>query len=113
MKFYSLNVLVELQEGVEAATVAAKILAQIETDGRERIVWLPPELEKHSIVSPAGTTQFPACLRQRQNRLEFQICLPTRKDLGRRWFLKRLTGAGEFRLIAMTDVSVVHVESGT
>ena len=42
----------------------------------------------------------------------FGISLPSKKDLGRKWFQKRLAGEERqtFRLIAMTDVAVIHVE---
>ena len=44
--------------------------------------------------------------------LAFGISLPSKKDLGRKWFQKRLAGEERqtFRLIAMTDVAVIHVE---
>ena len=46
------------------------------------------------------------------DRLVFGISLPSQKDLGRKWFQKRLAGEERqtFRLIAMTDVAVIHVE---
>ena len=45
--------------------------------------------------------------------LAFGISLPSKKDLGRKWFQKRLAGEEKrtFRLVAMTDVSMIHLET--
>ena len=44
--------------------------------------------------------------------LAFGISLPSKKDLGRKWFQKRLAGqvTQTVRLIAMTDVAGIHVK---
>ena len=46
------------------------------------------------------------------DRLVFSISLPSKKDLGLKWFQKWLAGERKqiFCLIAMTDVAGIHVE---
>ena len=112
MKFYRLTVLVEPKNAATEDEIGKEILALIQTDGKERILCMEPEYKGHSVVKKVKTKLFPNCLAKNSGWAEFEIFLPTRKDLGRRWFLKRLKGEEikHFRLAAMTDVAVIHVE---
>jgi len=129
VKIYNLNVLVEPKKAGRAPAAAGaaagaagpgpiieaisgEIKEQIERDGPENILYAAGSYRGHEVVRPVDAGAFPACLTQNTDRLAFQISLPTKKDLGRRWFLKRLEGEGKknFRLVATSDVWVIHVE---
>ena len=113
MKFYMLTVLIKLKKPGAEMEAAQEILAQLQTDGQETILCQRRECSGHEVVKKADMALFPNCLTANTDRVAIEISLPTQKDLGRRWFLKRLEGKEKktFLLIAMTDVSVIHVEN--
>lgn len=113
MKIYNLGVLIEPKDSSRQAGIIKEIRQQIEQDGPETIVCPVNGKVGHETITPAALAIFPDCLTQGTNRLALAISLPTRKDLGRRWFLKRLDGENKssYRLIATTDVAVIHIES--
>lgn len=112
MKIYNLAILIEPKAGCTEADIIREIGGQIEKDGQEIILCQVNAAVPHPVVSKGGQTLFPACLTQGTSRLVLALSLPTRKDLGRRWFLKRLAGENKssYRLIATTDVTVIHIE---
>lgn len=112
MKFYKLTVLVNPKPTKSELDIAREILAQVQTDGKETIVCMSNECSSHEVVKKTSTAQFPDCLTKNTGRVAFDISLPTQKDLGRKWFLKRLEGEEKktYSLVAMTDVFVIHVE---
>ena len=113
MKIYNLGVLIESRDNKSAAEIMTEILLQVEKDGPEAIACPVTGKVPHEVIKQAKVTIFPDCLTQGTSRLAFAIALPTKKDLGRRWFLKRLEGDNKssYRLIATTDVSVIHIEA--
>lgn len=114
LKFYQLTVLVAPKAQTDELDIAREILIRIQTDGKESILCSSGEYGGHQVVKKVEVSLFPECLTAITGRLAFEISLPTRKDLGRKWFLKRLEGEEQkaFRLVAMTDVAVIHVEIG-
>ncbi|QDR82328.1 hypothetical protein [Sporomusa termitida] len=113
MKIYNLAILIEPKAGCAAADIMQEISGQIEKDGPEIIFCQVNAAVPHPVVSKSSQALFPACLTAGTNRLVVALSLPTRKDLGRRWFLKRLAGENKssYRLIATTDVEVIHIEA--
>ncbi len=113
MKIYNLAILVEPKGGCTEADMVQEVGAQIEKDGPEVIRCEVNAMVTHQVVSKSTEVLFPACLTTGTNRLVLALSLPTRKDLGRRWFLKRLEGENKssYRLIATTDVAVIHIEA--
>lgn len=112
MKFYNLTILVEPLAAATLPAMVREISDRITTDGNERILcecWG----RRHVVVEAAQTSSFPDCLIAAADRMAVQISLPTKKDLGRKWFQRRLAGPGQqtFRLVAMTDVSLIHLEA--
>lgn len=112
MKFYNLAILVEPLAAATIPAISREIIDRITTDGKEQILCECGEWSRHRVAEPQEAVCFPECLRAGTNRLVFGISLPSKKDLGRKWFQKRLAWEGKqtFRLIAMTDVAVIHVE---
>ena len=112
LKFYMLTILVKLKISGAEQDAVREILAQIQTDGKETILYRNNEYKRHEVVKKVAVDVFPDCLTTVNDIMAFAISFPTQKDLGRRWFLKRLEGSEKktFHLIATTDVSVVHVE---
>ncbi len=112
MKFYNLAILVEPLAVATIPEISREIIDRITTDGKERILCECGEWNRHRVVELKEAICFPECLRAESDRLVFGISLPSKKDLGRKWFQKRLAGEEKqtFRLIAMTDVAVIHVE---
>lgn len=113
MKIYNLSILIDPKEDCGEIDIMNEIYQQIETVGEELILCPVKGNVPHQVVSKADIALFPACLTAGTKRLALGIALPTKKDLGRRWFLKRLEGENKssYRLIATTDVSVIHVEA--
>ena len=113
LKIYNLSILIEPKAGSRQPEIISEILQQIEKDGQETIVCPVNGKVRHEALKHTELTVFPDCLTYGTNRLALAIALPTRKDLGRRWFLKRLAGENKssYQLIATTDVSVIHIET--
>ncbi|MDF2569813.1 MAG: hypothetical protein K0R55_1417 [Sporomusa sp.] len=112
MKIYNLSVLVEPKGNIDEIDIVNELFQQIEKDGQELIVCQVKGNVVHKVVCKAELSLFPVCLTAGTKRLAFTIALPTKKDLGRRWFLKRLEGENKssYLLIATTDVAVIHIE---
>ena len=112
MKFYNLAILVEPLATSTIPAISREIIDRITTDGKEQILCECGECSRHTVVKTKEAACFPECLHADMDRLAFGISLPSKKDLGRKWFQKRLAGEEKrtFRLIAMTDVTVIHVE---
>jgi hypothetical protein len=112
LKIYELGILIEPKAVFTDTDIMNEILQQIEKDGQELIICQVNPTVPHQVISTSNLSLFPACLTTGTNRLAFAVSLPSRKDLGRRWFLKRLEGDNKssYRLIATTDVSVIHIE---
>ena len=112
MKFYNLAILVEPLATSSIPEISREIIDRITTDGKEQILHECGEWSRHRVVELKEAVCFPECLRVDPDRVAFGISLPSKKDLGRKWFQKRLAGEGKqtLRLIAMTDVAVIHVE---
>ena len=112
MKFYNLAILVEPLAAATIPEISREIIDRITTDGKEQILHECGEWSRHRVVKTQEAVCFPECLCAEPDRLAFGISLPSQKDLGRKWFQKRLAGEERqtFRLIAMTDVAVIHVE---
>ena len=113
MKYYNLAILVEPLAAATIPAISREIIDRITTDGKERILCECGEWSRHRVVELKEAVCFPECLRAEPDRLAFGISLPSKKDLGRKWFQKRLAGEEQqtFRLIAMTDVAVIHMEN--
>ena len=113
MKNYTLAHLVEPLAAATIPAISREIIDRITTDGKERILCECGEWSRHRVVELKEAVCFPECLRAEPDRLAFGISLPSKKDLGRKWFQKRLAGEEQqtFRLIAMTDVAVIHMEN--
>ncbi|HWR45720.1 hypothetical protein [Sporomusa sp.] len=112
MKIYNLGILIEPKAACIEADIINEIFQQIEKDGQELIICQVSTTVPHQVITQANMSLFPACLTTGTQRMAFELSLPTKKDLGRRWFLKRLEGENKssYLLIATTDVSVIHVE---
>ncbi|SMC52065.1 hypothetical protein [Sporomusa malonica] len=112
MKIYNLGILIEPKENCDEIDIMNEIHQQIEKDGQELILCPVRGNVTHQVVIKADISLFPACLTAGTKRLALGISLPTKKDLGRRWFLKRLEGENKssYLLIATTDVAVIHIE---
>lgn len=112
MKIYNLSVLVEPKELRDETDIMQEICQRIQKDGQETIIHWVGGKAAHDVIKKANIASFPNCLTEQTNRLAFAISLPTKKDLGRRWFLKRLEGNEHktFLLVATSDVSIIHIE---
>ncbi|WP_425058743.1 hypothetical protein SCACP_33990 [Sporomusa carbonis] len=112
MKIYNLNVLVEPKEIQDETDIMNEMFRQLEKDGQETIIHSIGGNVAHDVIKKVNISLFPACLTAGTKRLAFEISLPTKKDLGRRWFLKRLEGNNNktYLLVATSDVSVIHIE---
>lgn len=113
MKIYNLGLLVEPKGTAAEADIMNEVLQQLEKDGQEIIGVQVCANVSHQVVAKADLSLFPNCLSAGTDRLALAVSLPTKKDLGRRWFLKRLEGVNKnsYLLIAMTDVTTIHIEA--
>lgn len=113
MKFYNLTILVEPLAASTLPAMIREIFDRITTDGKEKILCESGDWRGHAVVGAAQASPFPQCLSAAAGRRAVQISLPSKKDLGRKWFQRRLAGPDQqtFRLVAMTDVSMIHLET--
>ena len=112
MKFYNLTILVEPLAASTLPAMIREIFDRITMDGKEKILYESGDWCGHAVVEGAQSSPFPECLNAAASRRAVQISLPSQKDLGRKWFQRRLAGPDQqtFRLVAMTDVSMIHLE---
>lgn len=113
MKLYNLTILVEPLALSTLSVMTREITDRITTDGKEQILYKSGDWHGHAVVEAAKASPFPDCLNTATGRLAVQISLPSKKDLGRKWFQRRLAGPDQqtFRLVAMTDVAMIHLET--
>lgn len=112
MKIYNLSVLVEPKGEHNDTDIIREISQQIRHTGQEMIFCPVGGDEELEVLKVSPFSPFPSCLTCNTRRISFDISLPTRKDLGRRWFLKRLESPrnNTYLLVATSDVSVIHIE---
>ena len=113
MKFYNLTILVEPLAASTLPAMIREIFDRITTDGKEKILRARGGWRGQAVGGAAQARPFAQCLRPAGGRRAVQISLPSKKDLGRKWFQRRLAGPDQqtFRLVAMTDVSMIHLET--